>query len=366
MIELAQTEPGIAARPDAFDCDPWLLNVTNGTLDLRTGKLRAHDRGDLLTKLAPVTYDPDATHPTLDRYLSDATGGDADFSTYLQRAAGYSLTGSTAEECFFLMLGPAATGKSTLLEAMLALLGDYGVKAAFEAFLEQRGVVTERATPERARLRGARLVAASETSKSRQLNEALVKQFTAPFTFFPTFKLWLAANEAPKLTDTDTGLWRRLQRLPFEHAVPEGKRDPKVKQAMTGEALPALLAWAVRGCLAWQAGGLRMAPAVRAATVQLRAEFDPLVEFFAECCVFEHHAETPARELREAYVSWASSMGARPINNAEWSARLTAKGCQSIRTRRGGAQMTCWQGVGLLSDDDPAGATVEGVQYVHK
>jgi putative DNA primase/helicase len=363
MVELAKSEPGIAQRPDAFDCDPWALNVANGTLDLRTGQLRPHDRADMITKLAPVTFDPDAKHPTLARYIADVTSGDADFAAYLQRAAGYSLTGSTAEEAFFLVLGPAATGKSTLIEALLALLGDYSVKSAFDAFLESNNVGG--ATPELARLRGARLVAASETSKSRKLNESLVKELTggdsitarnlyaAPFTFKPCFKLWLGCNEAPKLTDTDSGLWRRLQRLPFERELAEGKRDPKVKQALTGEALPALLAWAVRGCLDWQRGGLRMAPTVRAKTAELRADFDPLAEFFSEACVFTKYAETPAQELRDAYAVFAASMGVPPIGNTDWSERLRAKGCKTWRTMRGDKRVTLWQGIGLKTESEP-------------
>lgn len=370
MIELAQTEASIAVTPAVFDADPWLLNVANGVLDLRTAKLRAHERADLLTKLAPVDYAPDACDDTLDRYLATVTSGtgaaqDSDFAAYLQRAAGYSLTGLNSEECFFLVLGPAATGKSTLVEALLAMLGDYGIKSSFSAFLESRN--QGGATPEIARLRGARLVAAVESSKDGRLNEVAIKELTggdtvtarnlyaSPFSFKPRFKLWLAANDCPRMTDTDTGLWRRLQRLPFEHALAEDERDPKVKQRLCDEALPALLAWAVRGCLAWQQGGLKPADVVRAKTAELRADFDPLAEFLAEGCVFAGQAETPALELRQAYEAWAASMGARPINNRDWSQRLKARGCESIRRRSGGGERaTFWRGVGLLSEALPA------------
>lgn len=381
MVDLAQTEPSISVTPDVFDADPWLLNVANGTLDLRTGQLREHERGDMLTKLAPVDYAPNAYDVTLDRYLATVTDGDSDFAAYLQRAAGYSLTGDTGEECFFLVLGPAATGKSTLVEALLAMLGDYGLKSSFSAFLESR--YQGGATPEIARLRGARLVAAVESPRDGRLNEVAIKELTggdtvtarnlyaAPFSFKPRFKLWLAANDCPRMTDTDTGLWRRLQRLPFEHELPEGKRDPKVKQQLCNEALPALLAWAVRGCLAWQRDGLQPPAVVRTKTAELRADFDPLAEFLAECCVFANEAETPALELRQAYEAWAASMGARPINNRDWSQRLKARGCESIRTRRDGNPVTMWQDVGLLAEPlsdqrEPAGERGPAcVQDVH-
>jgi putative DNA primase/helicase len=370
MLTLTQTELGIATRASDFDTDPWLLNVDNGTLDLRSGKLRKHNPSDMITKLAPVAYDPGAKHPVLDRYLADTTGGDADFATYLQRAAGYSLTGSTAEECFFMVLGPAATGKSTFVEALLAMMGDYALKASFDAFLEKRDVGG--ATPELARLRGARLVAATETEGARRLNHVAVKELTggdsvtarnlyaAPFTFKPTCKLWLAANECPKLSDRDSGLWRRLQRLPFEHTLSEDQRDAAVKAALTGEALPALLAWAVAGCLVWQRSGLHPAPVVRAATVALRMDFDPLSEFFSEACVFTPKAETPGIELRQAYEQWAASNGGKAIGTKEWRERLEAGGCHKLRRRTGGGQATLWRGIGLVAE------SVQGVQENEK
>jgi putative DNA primase/helicase len=313
----------------------------------------------MITKLAPVVYDPGATDETLTRYLADTTGGDADFERYLQKAAGYSLTGSTQEECFFLMLGPAATGKSTLVEAMLAMLGDYGLKSSFDAFLETRN--TGGATPEIARLRGARLVAAVETSKGQRLNEPAIKELTggdsvtarhlyaAPFSFKPACKIWLAANDSPRMTDTDTGLWRRLRRLPFEREVLMA--DPAVKARLCSDAGPALLAWAVRGCLLWQRDGLGSCEVVKSKTRELRATFDPLAEFFDEQCILERHAETAALALRQAYETWAAGMGAKPINNREWAQRLKSKGCESIRTRRGGDPVTVWHGIGLLADE---------------
>lgn len=365
MVRLAQSERPVVARAEDFDQDPWLLNCHNGILDLRTGVLRPHDRAAMITKLSPVDYDAAASHPTLARYLCDVTRGDQDLEDYLQRAVGYSLTGETTEECFFLLLGPGNSGKSTLVEGLLALAGDYGVKSSFDAFLEQRNGGGP--TPELARLRGARVVGAVETSRSRQLNEPLVKELTGrdsftarhlhcePITFKPAFKLWLACNEAPRLTDTDTGLWRRLQRVPFEYEMPEEKRDPAVKAALVGLALPALLAWAVNGCKRWQAEGLRPAAIVRSTTAQLRADFDPLAEFFAERCVFRSDAQVPALALRHTYEAWAVDLGAKAISNREWGQRLKAKGCTQARIRREDEQISIWRGVGL-------GTAVQNVQ----
>lgn len=365
MVKLAESEQSIAVRAAVFDADPWLLNCENGTLDLRTGQLRGHARGDLITKLASVAYDPGATHPTLTRYLADATGGDKAFETSLQRAAGYSLTGDVGEECFFLMLGPGATGKTTLVEAMLAMLGDYGIAASFETFLDKGKYAQGGATPELARLRGARLVIAGEAPKDRRLNEAMVKKLTGEkvltarelyakeVTFGIEFKLWLAANECPELDDKDSGLWRRLKCLPFVRVVPEERRDPAVKKALAGDARPALLAWAVAGCLAWQRDGLKLAPVVRAATVQLRASFDPLAEFFAECCEFGPDKETPAQALSEAYATWAASMGVDTLKRGEWGKRLRLAGCKSDRPTDAatGKKATYWRGIAIRANE---------------
>ena len=358
LLDLAWSQQGIAVTPDVWDADPWLLNVANGTLDLRTGELCEHRRADLLTKLAPVAYDPTAIDPVLDAYLAHVAGDDPAFASFLQRAIGYSLTGDTSEEVLFLVLGPATTGKSTLVEAMLAMLGDYARKASFDTFLERRDVGGAR--PDIAGLRGVRLAAAVETAKSRRLDEPLVKELTGgdtvtarhlyrePLSFIPQAKIWLACNESPRLTDTDTGLWRRLLRVPFEHQLADP--DPAVKARLKTEASPALLAWAVNGCLAWQRERLGRCEVVNAATAELRAEMDPLGEFYADCCVFGPEYQTLAAELRQAYESWAASSGAKAIGNREWGQRLRAKSCENGRERIAGQRVKIWRGIGLIED----------------
>jgi len=365
MIALAESELPVVAGPADFDTDRWLLNVDNGTLDLRMGVLRPHSRADLITKLAPVRYDPHARDPILDRYLADTTSeGGEDFAAFLQRAAGYSLTGCTDEEAFFLILGPGASGKSTLIEALLAMLGDYAAKAGFDTFLERRDVGGPR--PDVARLRGARLVAAVETSKSQHLAEQMIKElvggdtitvrhlYREPFSFVPECKLWLAANNSPRITDTDSGIWRRLRHVPFEHVIPPERRDPSVKRHLTSspEARSALLAWAVSGCLAWQRQRLGTCETVSRATSDLRAEMNPLGEFLEQYCVLGPKVETPAGDLRGAYEQWAAEMGARPVNNRDWGERLRSLGCESVRKRASGQQMTVWTGIGLLGDQE--------------
>ena len=366
MLELAWSEPEVPVLPDTLDADPWALNVLNGTIDLRTGDLRPHDQAAMITHLAPVEYDPDVQDPIFDRYLLDATGGDKDFANYLQKAVGYTLAGVTDEEVFFLLLGEANTGKSSLIEALLAMLGTYGVKTSFETFLASKHNAGQ-ARPDVMAMRGARLVAAVEPAQGRHLAEAELKELTggdtiaarnlyqSQISFRPTFTIWLAANKPPKMTDDDTGLWRRIKRLPFESVVPEDARDPAVKRyLLSPEGGKALLSWAVKGCLAWQREGLRSCASVASKTAALRAEFDPIAEFIGTHCIVNRRAEVSAKDLRGAYEDWASEMGARPINNRDWGQRLRALGCENTRTRQGGVFTTIWQGIGLITDEsDP-------------
>lgn len=372
MLSTAETEPELATRIGLFDVDPWLLTCENGTLDLHTGELREHKREDFLTKLAPVTFAPDATDDILDLYL-DSTLPDLALRAYVQRAVGYSLTGDTGEEAFFLVLGPPATGKSTLVEALLSTLGDYGAKANFETFVESSNVGGAR--PDLAALRGARFVAAVETSASRRLAEPLVKElvggdtitvrhlYREPFSFVPSCKLWLGCNEAPKMRDDDSGLWRRLRRVAFEHEIPLAHRDPLIKAHLRADpgARSALLAWAVRGCLAWQRDGLGTCDSVTKRTAELRSTMDPLAGFLAECCIMSPLAEVKALVLRQAYEAWARENGARALGAIEWGKRVGAVASRT-RQRVDGAPTTVWRGIGLRTGDSVSQITMDAIE----
>jgi putative DNA primase/helicase len=364
MVKVARSDAEVVANVDAFDNDPWLLNVENGTIDLRSGHLRPHDPADHITRLAPVRYVPGATSPMLTRFLADATNDDHEFQRYLQQAAGYTLVGLTSEEVVLMLVGPGGSGKSTFVEMMLAALGDYGVKAAFSTFLASRGGGRGgEARPDLVAMRGARLVVAAEPTRGRGIDAGLLKElsggdsitaralYASLMTFVPSFTIWLAANAAPTMPDDDTGLWRRLKTLPFEHAVPEANQDPAVKEHLTRtpEGRAAVLAWAVEGCLAWQSLGRLKAPqAVIGATADLRIQFDPLAEFFDERCEFESSSETPAKQLRAAYEAWAGAQGAKPIRNQDWGKRLLSRGCERHRPHTAADRVTVWRGVRLL------------------
>lgn len=340
MVELAKSHPKIAVAASDLDANGWVLNTLNGTVNLRSGELGPHHREDLITRLAPVQYDPAARLELLDTFLFQTTGADADLLRYLRRAVGYSLTADTSEERIHFGYGPTATGKSTLVEMIKATLGDYSATADFDTFLKRRDGGPRN---DIARLAGRRFVVSVEVEKGQHLAEGLVKMITGgdtvtarflykeAFEFRPTAKLWLFANDRPRVSDEDDAVWRRIRLLPFMNIVPPDERDPTVKLRLRYPeyAGPAILAWAVRGCLEWQRCGLGSSSAIERATAEYRAEMDPVAPFLDECCVVESDAAVGSTDLYTAYVAWTHRAGEHhELSSNAFGRRLTARGLE--------------------------------------
>lgn len=364
MVDLAQSEPGVAMHHTALDASPWLLNCLNGTIDLRTGQLHPHNRSDMLTKRIAVVYDPNATAPTWDRFLARITEDNAELSAYMQRAAGYTLTGTTTEQCLFFLYGGGANGKSTFVEAMADLMGDYWQKAPTEMIMLQRNTGIPN---DLARLPGARMVVTGELSQGRKLDEAKVKDLTGGdtisarfmreewFDFRPVFKLWMFGNHKPGIRGDDYGIWRRIRLIPFKATIADSEKDTGLPAKLRAE-LPGILAWAVRGCFDWQRGGLQTPDAVQSATEAYRSEMDVIGAFLDECCVLHSNAKSQATQLYKSYCAWCEANGEHALPQKQFGQRLDARGLQSKRTGKG-----FWRlGAGLLasqegddSDDEP-------------
>lgn len=318
----------------------------------------------MLTKVAPATYLPgaDCAGNIWRSYLAGVQP-DQTICDFLQRAAGYTLTGDCSEEVLFFLHGPAAAGKSTFVEALKAALGDYAATLDFSVLLKSRYDSDGRsANPEIAKLPGTRMAISIEVSEGKRLAEGLVKTLTGGDTisarglyerrnteFVPQFKLWLVANDAPRMRDTDDALWRRVLIIPFNRSIPPESRDPRIKQELrfSEQGRAAVLAWAVQGCLLWQQYGLAPPPAVQIATQAMRLEMDPCAEFWAERCIFGPAYQVTAANLRNAYLEWAEKAGVRPLTSKMLAERLEAKGCTSSRTNAA----RLWNGIQLVATD---------------
>lgn len=355
MISLAKSEPGIAVNPEDWDSSPWLLNVNNGTIDLKTGKLLPHRRKDLCTKLALVDYDPEAKCPTWDRFLDRVFGGDKDLISYMQRVVGYSLTGSTKEQVLIVLHGIGANGKSTFIEVISSMLGDYAIHMEFETLsLSRQGAIRN----DIARLAGARLVTSQEAEMGQKVAESLIKNLTGSdtvtarflygeaFDFSPQFKLFLATNHKPVINGRDHAIWRRIHLVPFKVVIPAEEQDKDLSAKLRQE-LPGILAWAVRGCLEWQVKGLSQPSAVTEATREYREEMDTLERFIRECCIVREDAEIASSDLYAAYKKWAVENQVQALSQRALAPRLRERGFKQARN----AKKRIWKGIDLNHDD---------------
>lgn len=316
MLGEAKCLPPLAADGEHWDQDPWLLGVGNGVLDLRTGILRPGCPEDDITCFCEVPYDPTAECPRWLTFLAEVFEEDADLIDFVWRVVGYALTGITYEQCLFLCYGRGANGKSIFLALLRALLGRYAYNAPFSTFeLRARSEISN----DVAALAGRRLVTAAETNDSTRLNEARVKALTGcdpmtarfmygeNFTFRPVAKFFLAANHLPIVADDSYGFWRRVRLLPFLRQFTTDA-DSGLEGKLLRE-LPGILAWAVRGCLEWQARDLTPPTSVIAATEDYREKSDLLAEFMAEYFVLDEERSLGATEAYASYRAWAQTQG---------------------------------------------------------
>ncbi|WP_081025868.1 phage/plasmid primase, P4 family, partial [Ralstonia solanacearum] len=339
---LARADRRHAATTGEWDADPWLLNTPGGVVDLRTGRQRAHDRADRMTKITTAT--PGGDCPTWRQFLAEVTGGDAELQAYLQRMAGYALTGSTQEHALFFLYGTGANGKSVFVNTLATILGDYAVNAAMDTFMETRA---DRHPTDMAGLRGARFVAAIETEQGRRWAESKVKNLTGGdkisarfmrqdfFEFFPQFKLFVAGNHKPAIRNIDEAMKRRLHLIPFTITVPPERRDKHLQQKLLAER-DGILAWAIQGCLDWQRlGRLQPPQQVLDATEEYFEAEDALGRWLDERCVREANAKTLTAELFNDWKQWADSSGEFVGSQRRFSDLLITRGVEKWRNTAG-------------------------------
>jgi putative DNA primase/helicase len=357
-LTLASTEPELAVVHEDLDADPFLLNCRNGTLDLRTGQLRAHDPGDLLTKVAGAAYHPDGAGEAFDRFLVDVQP-DPDMRAFLARLLGHALEGRQAVHVLPIFWGDGANGKSTLIDAVVGTLGDYASPAA-------AGLLTARSfdphPTETADLFGRRLAVLHETDAGRRLAEGTVKRLTGGdrikarrmredfWEFDPSHTFVMLTNHKPVVRGSDEGIWRRLKLVPFSVVIPEARRDEHLGARLAGEA-DAILAWLVAGYRDWQANGLGEPQQVTDATAEYRNESDAIGRFIAERCLLSTTYSTRSQYLYNAWCAWCHQEGEEAGSNKAFTGALTERGFDAKRTNVGAVIL----GVGLAADSAEIG-----------
>ena len=327
MIKECQHLFDIPASLEDFDAYADFLNCQNGVVNLRNGELMPHDSSLMLSKICNAEYDVKKRKPELWlKFLDDVTNGDKDLQEYIQRCVGYSLSGSIQEQCAYFLYGMGNNGKSTFLDTIAELLGDYAANTQPDTLMLQGklGSSGGGANTEIARLKSARFVTSEEPTEGVRLNEGLLKQLTGgskvtcrflygdEFEYTPEFKIWVATNHKPVVRGTDVGIWRRIKLIPFEVNIPKDKVDKNLKYKLR-EEFPQILAWAVEGCMKWQKDGLGEPACVAEATKEYKAEMDLIAGFVEQCIVIDYDSDAQfmSSELFSIYNAWAR------VNN-EW------------------------------------------------
>jgi P4 family phage/plasmid primase-like protien len=379
IMSLARSEPGVPVLVDQFDRQHTLLNVENGVLNLETGELTPHDPALMLSKLAPVAYDPAAECPTWIRFIAEITApvddpaslpppedaGDAyeppappsgiTLKEYLQRIMGWCLTGLIRNHAMMFFHGKGSNGKSTLINVMLDLLGpDYAIKTPPEFIM----VRAHEAHPtERADLFGKRMVITTEVEEGRRLAESLVKDLTGSdpirarrmhedfWEFRPTHKLIVAGNHKPIVKGTDEGIWRRIKLVPFSRIFEDGQKDETLPERLTAE-LPGILNWCLAGCQAWLREGLCEPEIVADATKKYRDEQDVFGNFLLERCIIATWPKVRSQTLFNEYSKWCEQAGERTMTMKKFSQAVIADPRFERRVSNG----VWYHGIGLRDE----------------
>jgi putative DNA primase/helicase len=318
VVSLAREDRRIAATIAQWDADPWLLNTPDGAVDLRTGRLREHRRDDYCTKSTAVA--PSGDRPTWMKFLDTVTAGDKELQAYLQRMFGYALTGSVREHALFFLYGIGSNGKSTMMNTVAGIVGDYHSTTSVETFTVTAG---DRHPADLAALRGARLVAASETEEGRRWAESRIKQLTGGdpisahfmrqdwFTYTPQFKLFFSGNHKPGLRTANVAIRRRMNLVPFNVVIPENERDKDLPEKLKKE-WPGILAWMIEGCLAWQEKGLAPPDIVTRATDEYN-----IGSWIEDCCERDPQNFTSSHALFNSWEAWAAPRG-QFVGSEKW------------------------------------------------
>lgn len=346
-VKAASSDPRIACSITDFDQNDFLFNCQNGTIDLKTGELRPHDPADMISMIGNTNFDPQAKCPTWLRFQDEINTGDQELTEFKQRLFGYALTGDTREQVFSIHYGTGANGKSTEMDILLEVLGDYGKVTNFDTFASKER--TSSHSEDIARLRGARVVSAMEGEQGKRLNDSLIKQLTGgdavsarflyghSFTYKPNYKIFLATNHKPRVKDTSHGFWRRVNLIPYDRVFKDEEKDNTLKEKLR-EELEGILTWLVVGCMMWQADGLKAPKRIKDATESYKEDSDLIGEFVNNCCFVDLGNDTIRVKVGQLYLSYkeySSQMGVTAFGKQSFNSYIESRGFEKRKSTGG-------------------------------
>lgn len=330
MNELMHRRP---ATPDEFDKDDMLLNVANGYIDLTSRELYKHDINKMFSQITNTDYTEKMQPAVWLDFLNDIFAGDQKVIRYIQKALGYSLTGSTREQIMFILFGKGRNGKSIFVEVISEILGDYSNNMQAKSLMVKKN---DNINTDIARLSKARFVTSSEPNEGFRFDEGLIKQLTGgdkvtarflyaeEFEYTPKFKIWVSTNHKPIIRGTDDGIWRRLVLIPFDVQIPEEKVDKDLKYKLLREA-PAILNWMAEGAYMWMQEGLAMPEKLKEASKAYRNEMDVIEQFIEDECKRVDDGKVKAHELYELYKKWADDNENYKMSNKDFGKKMKEK-----------------------------------------
>lgn len=358
IVEMTQFGEGIPITLKDFDQDPYFVNCLNGTYNYKTGILQPHNPTDLISKIIPCNYDPEAKCPEFNRFLENALYGDKDAINYLAIVVGILLSGIRAKN-FYFVHGLPDTGKSMFIALLKFLLGDYGKEVSMDMLYPKKDNNVGGANPELFRLQDARGVFASETDEGRRIDSAFVKRMTGgdavptrtlyskTVEFTPYFKLWIHGNDKPYVSADDKGVWNRLVLIPFNNVIPPDKKDPKLLDKLKAE-LPGILTWAIQSCRVWIEAGekhIEVPKRFKDEAEAYRVSTDTLGLFLEEICILGPTKKVAPSALYKRYKEWCNDNGHKFLPGHLFKSRLEGRGFKQPRNNKG----RYWVGIDISS-----------------
>lgn len=331
---LKECEHLLPISPEKMDKDLDVFNIQNGYIDLKTGELKEHDKTKFFTRISNSEYTDNADAPEWEKFLDDIFLGNQVLIDYIQRAIGYSLSGYTKEQVMFVLYGNGRNGKSVFLDILNEVFGTYAMNIKPDAIMVTKN--SSDATPEIAKLDGARLVTTTEPNEGERFDEGLIKQLTGgdrvtarklyenEFDFTPQFKLWMATNHKPYIRGRDEGIWRRMVIIPFEKQIPLPEIDYDLTKKLKNE-LSAIMNWCVEGYLEWQKHGLAEPAIIKSQRESYRTEMDSIQAFIEECCALHENATIQAGLFFSAYDEWARENNQHRMSSTKFGREISKR-----------------------------------------